>query len=72
MEASPSPPQSILSLIAESPADVGYWSDERRVGGKSGVLLRIFIKVTYQQRRHRFYSMNYPNLPSTVVRVSVS
>ncbi|MEH1899443.1 MAG: hypothetical protein V7K94_29925 [Nostoc sp.] len=31
-----SPPQSILSLIAESPADVGYWSDEWRVGGKSG------------------------------------
>ncbi|WP_334992503.1 hypothetical protein [Nostoc sp.] len=36
MQRRPSPPQSILSLIAESPADVGYWSDEWRVGGKSG------------------------------------
>ncbi|MEH2306456.1 hypothetical protein [Nostoc sp.] len=25
------------SAIAESPADVGYWSYEWRVGGKSGV-----------------------------------
>ncbi|MHC5771038.1 MAG: hypothetical protein ACYTXI_36780 [Nostoc sp.] len=31
---------SILSLIAKSPADVGYWSDEWGVGGKSGAEIR--------------------------------
>ncbi|MCC5670704.1 hypothetical protein LC653_44855 [Nostoc sp. CHAB 5784] len=36
MEVSLSSPQSILSFIAESPSDVGYWSDEWGVGGKSG------------------------------------
>ncbi|MEH2220686.1 MAG: hypothetical protein V7K72_26950 [Nostoc sp.] len=35
MQRRSSPPQSILSLIAESPADVGYWSDEWCVDGKS-------------------------------------
>jgi hypothetical protein len=30
----------MLSVIAESLADVGYWSDEPRVDGKSGAKIR--------------------------------
>jgi hypothetical protein len=36
----PLSPQSMLSVIAESLADVGYWSDERRVDGKSGAKIQ--------------------------------
>jgi hypothetical protein len=36
----PSSPQLILTSIAESPTDVGYWSDEWRVGEKFGAKIR--------------------------------